>query len=616
MVSKASGELKIKNGIDALDGAFSAYKDRLVPVGLNRKPNGKKDTRFPKGWDGVVFNDDDFSGYNSVAFRTGNGIGGIDVDTKDLDSIKGYLGTWIRERMEKRDTLIVESLNGYHFYVDVGDFRLKTSTKTGANKSKIPDVDFRGEGGLLFCASTNKKGFPYRVLSDVEPIKVNEKLLATLPSKDKEAIKGDNDLGDLTMDDFYAPMKLKSVKEHLKVCDAGADRTNWMEIMASVYNSVKDKEKAFELCLKWSKTAKGVYEDEGFAQVWKQLEDGTYGVGIGSSKLIRSALDDKTKKIISKLDKCESIEELNRCFSSKGWLKQPHIYANELVGSIAEAYVRRAKELKKTVAIEDATRMIKESFDEPADEELNGKVYTPEIAKKIFGIEMDDTPIEPIDIGLDKPLIFKGRLHMIFGVYGTNKSALSVVLAGRTAKKAGMTAIYHDGELNGGDIRKLCEENGVAYVPSDISSNKMDLLLKHEIDCKNVIIILDSFSAMLGEDASNNDAKDTTSTMKKAFRLSRERGATVVIIEHATPQTYGKDGEPEPFSAKMEGSQSGKSKLCDFVYKTVPISRDYRDGTNLFVVKSRKPDIIGKGYMVKVPYEDEFEDLTGDEKGW
>ena len=106
--------------------------------------------------------------------------------------------------------------------------------------------------------------------------------------------------------------------------------------------------------------------------------------------------------------------------------------------------------------------------------------------------------------------------------------------------------------------------------------------------------------------------------MKRAVRLCNELGATVIVIEHATALRYGKDGQPDPRSAKMEGSQGGKMKLCHMAYKTVPAGNDYTYGVNLEVARSREPDTTPMREKIHVPYTggnggiDMFE-VSGDE---
>lgn len=70
---------------------FEQMADRLAPVNLKRDPQtSKKEVSFPKGgWKDKRFSTKDYAGYNSVALRTGRGIVGVDVDTKDLTLLEG-----------------------------------------------------------------------------------------------------------------------------------------------------------------------------------------------------------------------------------------------------------------------------------------------------------------------------------------------------------------------------------------------------------------------------------------------------------------------------------------------------------------------------------------------
>ncbi|PHQ58306.1 MAG: hypothetical protein COA30_00490 [Sulfurimonas sp.] len=593
-----------------MNKVFEQWEDRLIPVQITRDEGGKKQTYFEAWGNGQEYYDfsGDFDKKNSIAMRTGDGIGVIDVDTKDLSQLNDTWRLWVEERLDKHDTLIVETFNGYHIYINLKDFKMKSVVKEGKDKAAVPFIDFRGEGGAIFIASLADK-VSYEVLSNRELLKVSEELMEQLPEKQDVTSKSDD--MDITIADTRNLMNYDDVKSHLHLISADVDRTTWLETMASAYNLIDDMSKVESLLRDWSKKDYSEFDEDKFIKQYQQIPNRTYGRNIDGSKLIRMALDSKVKKTIEKIERSSTIEDMESFLTTKTWLSVPLVYEKSSIDKIADTYLNKAKQLGKLFTEEEVIRKIKSSS--VVDADMVGAKLTSDIAKKIFEINISDSGFKPMTIeGIEKPLIFKGGLHTIFGVYGSNKSAIAARLAGDVGKAYNMDVFYLDGEINLGAIRDICNENGVHYIPSDLSGGKLDLLFKYNFDCSNSILVLDSFTKMLGEDKSNNDAKDSVQTMERAFKASTVLGATVIVIEHGTPEKYN-NGIPQASSAKMEGSQSGKLKDVRMAYKTIPASENYTDGTYLQVVKSRERKYLKINDKIFIPYEgkdgfDEVED--------
>ncbi len=607
-------------GHEEMNDVFSQWEDRLVPVKIERKMvknkktgemEDKKIATFKPWRKNEQYSDllNDFDGHNSVGMRTGNGLGVIDVDTKDLSLLNDVWRPIIQHYLENPSTLTVETYSGYHIYVSITDFKLKT---TSGKSEKIPYVDFRGEGGMIFVSSTADR-VSYEVINDApleEPIPSVFKLLPEHGATKESGNVEPKDPNPLSLDNFYEDRPKEVIADILLSITPPKGKIEWMKCMTSVYKNIENKRYAKGLCSTWSKKDDAEYDEAVFEAKWKEITTGTFGKEISLGGLIDLALNEKTTKVIAAIGSKDKTK-LEKTFATKGWIKEPHVLKNDLLEQIIEAYNVRASKLDAEPITKE--KVIESFSAEAVDDTLAGKPLDLALVKKFFEIEIADIEITPVEIeGVEMPVLYRGATHTIFGVYGTNKTSIAIILAGKMATKENMQVFYLDGENNGKKMQEFAKECGVNYIPSNISSNKIKLLLKHKVDCTDAIIILDSFSAMLPEGKSNNDAKDTTETMRIAVDLSGKLGATVIVVEHATAQSYDKEGMPVPDSAKMEGSQSGKLKLTHMAYKAIPNDMgNYKQGTRLQVVRSREPDITPMRAYIEIPYEgeDAMEDL-------
>lgn len=322
---------------------FEQWSDDLIPVNLKLDENKKKIAKPYKWKNGETYTQ--YDKLNSIGLRTGsNSINVIDVDTKDFAQLTEPFKGWVEDRMMFEDTLIVESANGYHFYVDTGDFKLRTSTKTGANKSEIPFIDFRGEGGMIFISS-KVEGIGYKVLSAEQPMKIEADLIAYLPQWEKPIIevKPSNADGFENLDDTedtsktvmneYGGLKTAfDIQELLEPISSECDRDTWMQLLASAYNLAENKEEVKDVCQAWSEKAEN-YTERGFNDVWKQLRGGGYGVPFKGGMLVKmynditaKAKEKKSKSKFTdysnKVKASKSVEEIKDLFDEK-WTAEP-----------------------------------------------------------------------------------------------------------------------------------------------------------------------------------------------------------------------------------------------------------------------------------------------------
>lgn len=343
---------------------FQQWRKNLIPVELSLDTEGKKEAK-PLPWkNGQTYKN---LSRNSIALRTGiNTINVIDVDTKTIDKLTEPFKSWVEDRMMFEDTLIVESSNGYHFYINTKDFKLRTSTKTGANKSEIPFIDFRGEGGLIFIDS-NAEGISYDVICEAEPIEIDADLIAYLPEW-QETVEGDmsdiegfenlddeDDTEKTVMGDYGGLKTAYEIQELLEPVSSECDRDTWMQLLASAYNLAEDKKEVKDVCQVWSERADN-YTESGFNAVWKQLQSGAYGKPFKGGMLVKMSKDNKTKAkeieskekfntYVDKIKNSKSTEEIKNLFDDV-WKSTP-ICSDAQQKALPAICKTRANELEK-----------------------------------------------------------------------------------------------------------------------------------------------------------------------------------------------------------------------------------------------------------------------------
>ena len=313
-----------------LDKVFALWKDNLIPANVTRDKDTDKKKAIPSKWkNGETYSLKELGSKNSIALRTGSITANlIDIDTKDINQLIEPWQTWVEDRLMFEDTLTVESTNGYHFYVNTGDFKMKTTSKSGADKSTVPFIDFRGEGGMAFIASSSK-GIDYEVLCDAPPMLLEKEMIALLPQYNPPKKETDQDL----TDDDLAFMNLVKEEEGytydevlnmLMIANIPySNRDDFRAFGSSAYNLLKPSEKGRidELITKWVTDQYGEYLDKaGWVQVAhliKELENGSFGSKYEGGMLINASKEGGTEykfdhymKLISECTDVRQIKDL------------------------------------------------------------------------------------------------------------------------------------------------------------------------------------------------------------------------------------------------------------------------------------------------------------------
>ena len=155
--------------------------DRTVycNVGWDKETN-KKTTNFGKFWGKMKRNE-----ANTIAFKTGEGLVVVDVDTKNLDEIDKVIGSEL-----KKLTPTVTTKRGYHYY-----FNFKRSNEF-VNKAAYGEfVDVRSDGGLIFAKYIGKNpNISYKETGKIYkkiPKKLEKRLRELMEIKSKVAAKRD-----------------------------------------------------------------------------------------------------------------------------------------------------------------------------------------------------------------------------------------------------------------------------------------------------------------------------------------------------------------------------------------------------------------------------------------
>ena len=299
---------------------FDKWNEHLIPVTIKKDVQTGNKEVIPNAWkDGQVYRK--FS-KNSVGMRTGGITANVvDVDTKDLSLLTEPFKSWVEERLLLEDTLIVESKNGYHIYFYSPDFKLRTTTKTGRDKSTIPYIDFRGEGGMIFVHS-NSDVASYEVLCDEEPTTDIEEILPYLPEWRERVEVEDTEVGFENLDDPEDKAVLKvgdkktieEIQAMLDTVSSGTDRTTWMENMASAYNLIDTQpERLKDVLREWSKkgaTEEHQYSDSGFEHAWEQISSGKFGKSFKGGTLVVKAREEEISTSLGKAENMDDLEEV------------------------------------------------------------------------------------------------------------------------------------------------------------------------------------------------------------------------------------------------------------------------------------------------------------------
>ena len=227
---------------------FKKWRPFLVPVTIQDEfdVKGKKQVE-PFAWKGgLALNK------NSVALLTGNkSVNVVDVDTKDFTKLVEPFKSWCDDRLLFEDTLIVETLNGYHFYF-YSDSPIKTTTDVS------PFVDIRGQGGVIFVHSTSKCA-SYTVICDLEPTKEVSEIYESL---DKAVNRDGMPHGYESLEDLEIAVHFderpsqKELEEWLSKISADTNYQTWSDVLRALNSWDLDGELGAELAVKWSRTSK------------------------------------------------------------------------------------------------------------------------------------------------------------------------------------------------------------------------------------------------------------------------------------------------------------------------------------------------------------------------
>jgi len=223
-------------------------------ITLNSK--GSKEVNFGKSWEGLAKG-------NATFMQTGNGMYVIDLDTKKVPKALKILGV-----------PTIETKRGYHWYV-------KSEVDMTTLQAVLPNVDIRGNGGLVFTSCEDSKIASYiktgKEIKGKKADKVTAWLLDNTTAtvyKKREVKERSDDV--MSLDEVKTLLKQHDIKEF-------SNREDWMRMLAAIYDA---NPKAKKLAIKWSKGDAGQFDIGSFNSVWSQLETGQYGESITRGTLI------------------------------------------------------------------------------------------------------------------------------------------------------------------------------------------------------------------------------------------------------------------------------------------------------------------------------------------
>lgn len=341
-------------------------KKEVAPRKESRWKNGESYTKFP---------------LNSIGMRTGSKtVNVIDVDTKDLTQLTEPFKSWVEERLMLEDTLTVESKNGYHFYFYSFGKPILTTAKEGADKSTVPFIDFRGEGGIIFIHSDTDFA-DYKVICDDAPTGDIAEILDALPEYVERATVeevGFENLDDETDTGVTRVGEKRPLEEVIAMVNSlspDLKRVQWMAVMTSAYKLIdSDPERLKEPLREWSRKGE-TFNTEKFNKDWKEIATGGFGKNYGAGTLVKLSreADNKAERdaILSEIEKADSQNALDKIITQISKIE----FMSDRDG-IAECMNARLKELKKdnsSIKVAQARTIIKELKYRPTVEELEEK---------------------------------------------------------------------------------------------------------------------------------------------------------------------------------------------------------------------------------------------------
>lgn len=231
-------------------------KEIFVKILWDEEKNKKK-TFYGKVWGKLSKKE-----ANATAVLTGDGLVVVDIDTKDLKTIDKKLVKFLGEPT-------VETKRGYHYYYNVPD-----SSKFTTRSKVVPNVDLRGDGGLIFNDYWGKDDrISYQKVGQITdmPKKLHDYILAKL-----EEARGSSDKKKKKSKFIYDNTDKKRVKELLSFIKCYDDYDDWYQVGMAL--KAWDPEKGLKLWDEWSKQSESY--DGGTFYKWKSFAtDGDLGVG-------------------------------------------------------------------------------------------------------------------------------------------------------------------------------------------------------------------------------------------------------------------------------------------------------------------------------------------------
>lgn len=347
---------------------------KLVPLNIKLNENGKKyytnsndfkkfKTLLDKD---IIISEQEFESVNGKGAYFEAGEFKVDVDTKDLNSLPDGWREWVKERLENKDTLIIETYKGYHIFA-------KCDLNVRGSQDKNNNIDTVVGGTVCpFEYSGKEETISYNVISDAEVIEIEEwdEIYDLLPIKqdtpDDDDISVNDTYEKLTLDEVESALSFipsYSVDEKKPETSDGISYQDWIEVMASAFKATD--EDVYEVLKAWSSKNNPEFNENEFDYKYNsQIKEGNFGKNISASKLLRWAMNAKTTKTIKRLEKASTIKDMTAIFKHKGWLAYPQVFEEVAVDEIAKAYQSKAKEIepdKKTPRIDTIKNIIAEA---------------------------------------------------------------------------------------------------------------------------------------------------------------------------------------------------------------------------------------------------------------
>ena len=328
---------------------------QLIELGEDKKPLKKRIGRDQKCTKkSELFNQDKF-----YAIVPPKKIMIIDVDVKNGKNGLKSLKKLESDLMMDLIPTVKTGSGGLHIYVTI-------TQPIRIQQKEYPDIDF------ISYKANDRLCTPYAVAGD-QTIMYHDKEYHYTLIHDKIIINEIDDIHEfleidivkleaeddniIAIDDLYEKKTPEEIKQLLKWLDA-SDYLEWMANASSIKRELGNTKEAFEIFNTWSQSADNYDNRDACLKKWKEV--GEYnGQPRTMATLYMNAIANKTNNLITKINQCEDIEEIDKLVSNDEWTQYPKFSSKVIQNEITKSYQAQVQRLGTSTNYQECQRKTK-----------------------------------------------------------------------------------------------------------------------------------------------------------------------------------------------------------------------------------------------------------------